>query len=95
MSTQKVLERSEQYSENTFFENRFLAILRATQSGIARVRERNLKAAFWGTIGILTGFHWVCEEGGQWQACTNGPFLLPGLDRSFAPRLECRAGPSG
>ena len=43
----------------------------------------------------MARYHWVCEEAKQWQACTNGILLLPGMDRSFARRLEYRAEPPG
>ena len=66
-----------------------MAFLRSTQSGIARDFERELKAASRGTLGGLAMFHWVCEVGEQWQACTNG--LLLRLDQSFPQGLECRA----
>ena len=80
---------------NFSIKNELLAFLRGTQPSIARGCERELKTAIRGTLGSLTRFHWVCEEMEQWQACTGGLLLLPGLDRPFARRLECRAGPSG
>ena len=49
--------------------------MRSTHSSIARDFERDLKAASRGTLGGLTMFHCVCEEGKQWQACTNGLLL--------------------
>ena len=65
---------------------------RASVSKRLKREERELKTAIRGTVGSLTRFHWVCEEGGQWQACTNGLILQPGLVfRSFARKLEYRA----
>ena len=70
--------------------------MRAKQSSITQDFERELKAAMRGAVGSLTRVHWVFEEGGQWQACTNGLFLQPGLFfRSVARWLECRAEPPG
>ena len=39
----------------------------------------------------------MCEEGEQWQACTNGPFLLPRLDLPFCTEVGMpgRAEPLG
>ena len=37
-------------------------------------------------------FHWVCEEGAQWQASTGSFLLLPRLDQSLA--WGWNAGPS-
>ena len=61
--------------------------MRATKSGIARDCERELKAAIQVTVGSLTRFYWACEKGGQWQSCTNGLFLLPGIYRSFCTEV--------
>ena len=66
--------------------------MRSIQSSIARDCERELKTASRDTLGGLTMFNWVCEEGAQWQACTNG--LLLRLDQPFPQGLECRAEPS-
>ena len=60
------------YIKSTRDLKRGLAFLRATQSSIARDCERGFKAASRGTVKGLTSFHWVFEEGEQWQACTNG-----------------------
>ena len=62
-----------------------MAFLRSTQSSIARGCERELKAASRGTLIDLTMFHWVCEEGEQWQACTN--VLLLRFDSVFCTEV--------
>ena len=79
----KIIERSKQYSKNTYLKNEVLAFLRATQSSIARDFERELKAASRDTLGSMKRFNLVCEEVEQWQACTNGLFPLLRSDRSF------------
>ena len=101
----KFRERREQYSKILksysysarffFVTKRGLAFLRETQSSIPQDCERELKAAIRATVGRLTRFHWVREEGGQWQAFTGGLFLQSELDRSFGRRFECRAEPPG
>ena len=73
-----------------------MAFLLAKQSSTARDCERELKAAIKVPLENMTTFHLACEKGWQLQARTNGLLLLPGgLDRPFARRLECRAGPPG
>ena len=62
-----------------------MAFLRSTESSIARGCETELKAASRGTLGGLTMFHRVCEEGEQWQALANGPLLR--LNQSLVRRL--------
>ena len=68
--------------------------MRAKQSSIAQDCERELKAASRGTLGYMASFNSVCEEAEQWQACTNGLFLLPRFGSVSTRWLECRAGPS-
>ena len=69
--------------EKYLLKNDFLAFLRATQSSISRDCKREFKAAIRGTLGSIARLHSVCGEVAQWQACTNGLFLLPRSDRSF------------
>ena len=76
-----------EYCENYLIKNEFLAFLRATQSSIARNCERELKVPIRGTVGSMTRFHLVCEEVEQWQACTNGLFLLPRLGSVFCTEI--------
>ena len=77
-STQKVHERSKQFLK-IILKNGINAALRATQPSIARVCEREFKAAPRGTQESMTGIHWVFVEGGKWQACSRVCLLLSGV----------------
>ena len=55
--------------------------------------SRKLKVAMRGAVGSMTRFHSVCEEVEQWQAFTNGLFLLPRYGSVFCTKvgMPCRA----
>ena len=46
-------------------EKKVLVSLLATQSRIARDFGRDLRTASFGPLENMTGFNWVCEEGGR------------------------------